>query len=306
MFQLQNKVRDQDNLLSGMTKQQDLLEHTIVAKQEAESKLEIIEQKYDKLTKTNQSLEDDIIKIKSESDTKLKSAEDKLAEQENMVEFLQGVLSGKGKVGKDTIQSSSSENINAGTSTTDKYVKPLESQKAAVVQSTPTHPGLSVSSSASPGAGIPPQPPPSSGMVAPSQAPKPIGAGVPPPPPPPPLGAGAPPSPPPPPPPPGSGAPPPPPPPPPPPGSGAPPPPPPPPGAGAPPPPLMPVQMLPFGMKPKKKYEVSIQTKRLNWTKVKLLICPPQSRNARKSAIFQHRDGICRKCICLLVKSAES
>ena len=36
------------------------------------------------------------------------------------------------------------------------------------------------------------------------------------------------------------------------------------------------------------------------------LLCPPRGRNARKSAIFNHRDGICRKCICLRVKSAES
>ena len=36
------------------------------------------------------------------------------------------------------------------------------------------------------------------------------------------------------------------------------------------------------------------------------LLCPPRGRNARKSAIFKHRDGICRKSICLRVKSAES
>ena len=269
-------MRDQENLLSGMTKQQDLLEQTIVAKQEAESKLEIIEQKYDNLTKANQSLEDDIIMIKSESDTKLKSAEDRLAEQENMVEFLQGVLSGKGKVDQGTIELSSSENINADTSIPDKYVKPLELQKAAGVEPKPTHAGLSFPSPLIAGEGVPLQPPPITGMVAPpSQAPPLPGADVPPPPPP--LGASAPP---PPPPPLGAGAPPPPPPPPPlpPPGTSGPPPPPPGAGApppsplvaGAPPPPLIPTQMLPFGMKPKKKYEVSIQTKRLNWIKVSL------------------------------------
>ena len=36
------------------------------------------------------------------------------------------------------------------------------------------------------------------------------------------------------------------------------------------------------------------------------LLCPPQGLKARKSAIFQHRDGICQKCTCLRVKSAES
>ena len=38
----------------------------------------------------------------------------------------------------------------------------------------------------------------------------------------------------------------------------------------------------------------------------KNLLCPPQGRNARNSAIFQHRDGFCRKCIFLRIKSAES
>ena len=36
------------------------------------------------------------------------------------------------------------------------------------------------------------------------------------------------------------------------------------------------------------------------------LLYPPQGRNARKSAILQHRDGIWRKCICLRAESAES
>lgn len=93
--------------------------------------------------------------------------------------------------------------------------------------------------------GAPPPPPPP--------------GGVPPPPPPPPPPGGAPP------------------PPPPPPGMG-PPPPPPPPGAprapGAPPPPgfVSPPSSsnkLPYGMKQKKKYELGIQTKRINWNKVR-------------------------------------
>ena len=35
------------------------------------------------------------------------------------------------------------------------------------------------------------------------------------------------------------------------------------------------------------------------------LLCPLQGQNARKSAIFQHRDRIRKNCICLRVKSAK-
>lgn len=95
--------------------------------------------------------------------------------------------------------------------------------------------------------------------------------GGPPPPPPPPPGMGGPP---PPPPPPGMGGPPPPPPPP---GMGGGPPPPPPPGLGAaiagmrPPPPMlarMPNELLPYGMKPKKKWTLEVPMKKANWKTV--------------------------------------
>ncbi|XP_061165024.1 protein diaphanous homolog 2-like isoform X2 [Saccostrea echinata] len=92
------------------------------------------------------------------------------------------------------------------------------------------------------------------------------GTGAPPPPPAPPPPGGVPPPPPPPPPP--GGAPPPPPPPP---GMGPPPPPPPPGAPGAPPPPGIvspPSSKLPYGMSPKRKYELGVQTKRINWNKV--------------------------------------
>ncbi|XP_021363039.1 protein diaphanous homolog 2-like isoform X3 [Mizuhopecten yessoensis] len=117
-----------------------------------------------------------------------------------------------------------------------------------------------------PGGGPPPPPPPpfpGGGPPAPPPPPPPpgMGGGPPPPPPPPMFGGGIPP-------------------PPPPPGMGGPPPPPPPPGTprppGAPPPPFSPaapsppVNVLPHGMQPKKKYEVGAQTKRINWNKVNL------------------------------------
>ncbi|KAJ8298216.1 hypothetical protein KUTeg_024747 [Tegillarca granosa] len=116
------------------------------------------------------------------------------------------------------------------------------------------------------GPGIPPPPPP---------PPPPGGAPAPPPPPPLPGGRGVPP----PPPLPGMGPPPPPPLP-----GGAPPPPPPPGGApmppGAPfspPAPSPPVNQLPFGMKPKKKYEVGTTTKRVNWNKVNVRVLDKDS-----------------------------
>ncbi|XP_060063333.1 protein diaphanous homolog 2-like [Ylistrum balloti] len=158
--------------------------------------------------------------------------------------------------------------------TLEERVKKYEEELVAMKEKLRLGIGNTISNSKAlggPGSGPPPPPPP--------PPPFPGGGAPPPPPPPPPPGMGGGPPPPPPPPPPGMGGgiPPPPPPPP---GMGGPPPPPPPPGTprppGAPPPPFSPaapsppVNALPHGMQPKKKYEVGAQTKRINWNKVNL------------------------------------
>ncbi|KAL5011351.1 hypothetical protein ScPMuIL_009902 [Solemya velum] len=117
--------------------------------------------------------------------------------------------------------------------------------------------GSAISNALTKGGGAPPPPPLPGGGGAPPPPPPPLpGGGGPPPPPPPPLPGGGPPPPPPMP-------------------GGGPPPPPPPPGFGPPPPPGFspaapspPVNQLPYGMEPKKKYNVKVKTKRLNWNKI--------------------------------------
>ncbi|XP_061164716.1 protein diaphanous homolog 1-like isoform X2 [Saccostrea echinata] len=324
--ELEKKVSELAPSAENLPKVQALLDNALIAKQEMESKAQIMEEQY--LTQVNDAEEkkEQLEQRMKELDADLKSQLAELAEKKQQAEDdLLNMRANKDKeiaqlreqvrnrpaiVDKDiarpvnikgSIPAPPAEVKHAYVQTTEDLLPQAPPTQTATPSSAPAPPPAPPPPPLPPGVTIPtpppapplpggvpappPAPPPPGGIAPPPAPPPPPGlpgavpppppapslsGGVPPPPPPPPPLGGAP-IPPPPPPLPGGVPPPPPPPggvppPPPPPGGG--PPPPPPPGFPAPGPPKPVAPQLPFGMKPKKKYEVKDQTKRINWEKI--------------------------------------
>uniref|UniRef100_K1QG47 Diaphanous-like protein 2 n=1 Tax=Magallana gigas TaxID=29159 RepID=K1QG47_MAGGI len=256
--ELEKRVSQLEPSAENLPKVQAQLDIAMIAKQEIESKAQIMEEQY--MTKVNEAdekkeqLENKLKELDAEMNSKLMEVKEVKEQKEKIEEdFLNMRVNKDKEIAKLKEQVKSRPaivdmdiarpmNVKASTPTPPTQVKnaSVQTTEELLPVAQPSQP----TQTPDPPSGAPAPPP------APPPPPLPPGVTIPAPPPAPPLHPG--------------GIPPPPPPP-----GGAPPPPPPPGAPGfAPGPPKPVVPQLPYGMKPKKKYEVKEQTKRINWEKI--------------------------------------